>query len=258
MFGRKVEDMLMGRIAQERPPLRPSAQGLGNKGHIAPLGDQTADLEAPVGIEIIHHPVVALHSGELLDDVGQMGGKIRTGARLAQIPDDLPRGDDKRGDQGPHPMADVLVLAFFRFAQVAMGCVGYLRCRICMPVFSSVQMTTRPCSKKRRALRYKVTDVVRFGLEVWIVAVEPIDTPMGFEVRLIQDAPDARTTHGPGAPLLRGRRPGRRDSSAWRGSGTWQVSGWPSTAHPDALRGEKRRGRPGRGASCRPLRPCAR
>src|SRR5882724_11663561 len=37
----------------------------------------------------------------------------------------------------------------------AMGCVGYLRCRICMPVFSSVQITTRPCSKKRWALRYK-------------------------------------------------------------------------------------------------------
>ena len=43
-----------------------------------------------------------------------MGGKIGTGARLAQIPDDLTRGDDKRGDQGPHPMPDVLVLAFLR------------------------------------------------------------------------------------------------------------------------------------------------
>jgi hypothetical protein len=30
--------------------------------------------------------------------MGQMGGKIGTGSRLAQIPDDLPRGDDKRSD----------------------------------------------------------------------------------------------------------------------------------------------------------------
>ena len=120
MFGGKVEDMLMGRIAQERAPLYTSAQGLGNARHTAPLGDQAADVEAPVGIEVIHHPVIALHSGELLDDVGQMRGEVLTGARLAQIPDDLTRGDDKLGDQGTHPMPDVLVLTFFRFP----GCHG--------------------------------------------------------------------------------------------------------------------------------------
>lgn len=115
MFGRKVEHMLMAWIAQERPPLHSAAQVPGNKGHLAPLGDQTADREAPMGIEIIHHPVVALHIRELLDDGGQMRGEILTGACLAQIPDDLSRGDDERGDQGPYPMTDVLVLAFLRF-----------------------------------------------------------------------------------------------------------------------------------------------
>src|SRR5262245_63620438 len=104
--------MLMGRIAQEGPSLPTSMQGLRHKGHVAPLRDQTADLEAPVGIEIIHHPVVALHSGELLDDVGQMRSEVFTGTRLAQIPDDLPRGDDKRGDQGAYPMPDVFVFTF--------------------------------------------------------------------------------------------------------------------------------------------------
>ena len=109
-----MEDMLVSRIAQERPPLGTSAQRLRNAWHAAPLGDQTADVEAPVGIEIIHHPVVALHSGELLDDGGQMRGKVRTGPCLAQIPDDVSRGDDKRGEQGSHPMPDVLVLTFLR------------------------------------------------------------------------------------------------------------------------------------------------
>ena len=45
---------------------------------------------------------------------------------------------------------------------------------------------------------------MRFGLEVWVVAVEPIDTPVGFEVRLIQKAPDTRPTHRPSAPLRQG------------------------------------------------------
>ena len=46
--------------------------------------------------------------------------------------------------------------------------------------------------------------MLRFGLKVWVMAVEPIDTAMGFEVRLIQNTPDTRTTHGPEAPLMEG------------------------------------------------------
>jgi hypothetical protein len=78
MFGRTMADRLMGRITQARPPLHTSAQVLGHKGHVAPWGDQPADLEAPVGIEMIHHPVVTQHIGQLVDDVGQMGGTIVT------------------------------------------------------------------------------------------------------------------------------------------------------------------------------------
>src|SRR5215475_4113053 len=100
--------MLMGRIAQAGPALPTSVQGLRH---------QTADLEAPGGSEIIYPPVVALHSGELRADVGQMRGEVLTGAPLAQIPDDLTGGDDKRGKQGTHSMPDLLVLAFFRLAR---------------------------------------------------------------------------------------------------------------------------------------------
>ena len=63
MFGRKVEHMLMSRVAQKGPSLPASAQILGDKGPLAPLGDQTAEVEAPVGIAIIHHPVVTVHVG---------------------------------------------------------------------------------------------------------------------------------------------------------------------------------------------------
>jgi hypothetical protein len=45
---------------------------------------------------------------------------------------------------------------------------------------------------------------MRFGLKVRVVAVKPLDAAMGFEVRLIEHAPDARTTHGPGATLKQG------------------------------------------------------
>ena len=80
----------------------------------SPLRDQAADVEAPVGIEVVHHPVVTVHIGQLVDHIGQMRGKIGAGARLAQIPHDVARGDDKRGDQSPYPMPDVLLLTFLQ------------------------------------------------------------------------------------------------------------------------------------------------
>src|SRR5215469_1106849 len=111
MFGRKVEHMLMARITQECSPLHTAAEVVDHKGHLAPLGDYTADLEAPVGVEVIHHPVVTRHGWPLLDNMDPMGGEIGTGARLAQIPHDLTRRDHKRGEQRPCPMTDILLLA---------------------------------------------------------------------------------------------------------------------------------------------------
>jgi hypothetical protein len=40
-----------------------------------------------------------------------------------------------------------------------------------------------------------------FGLKVRGVAVQPLDTAMRCEVRLLQNAPDARPPQGPGVPL---------------------------------------------------------
>ena len=91
----KVEDMLMGWIAEESTPLPPAVEVVRDPGHVAPLGNQTTDIKAPVGIEIIHDPVVALHSRELLDNMGQMCSKVLTGPCLPQIPDHLPCGDHK-------------------------------------------------------------------------------------------------------------------------------------------------------------------
>ena len=97
MLGCEVEDMLMGRIAQERSSLHAAMQSLGDVWDVTPLSDEPADLEAPVGIEIIDHPIVALHRGQLLHNVGQMGCPIRTGTRLTKIPHELSCRDHEGG-----------------------------------------------------------------------------------------------------------------------------------------------------------------
>ena len=63
MLGGKVKHMLMGRIAQERPALRTAAQGLGEVRDVTPLGHELAELKAPMGIEIVDHPIVSQHRG---------------------------------------------------------------------------------------------------------------------------------------------------------------------------------------------------
>jgi hypothetical protein len=90
----------------------------------------------------------------LRDDMGQRRSKIGTGTGWPQMPHDLTRWHHTRGEQHPCAMTDVLVLAFFRFSW-CNGLGGYLRSRICLPVFSSGQRTKRPCSKKRRACMSK-------------------------------------------------------------------------------------------------------
>src|SRR5207245_3367293 len=91
MFRRKMEEMLMGWIAQECSPLFPPAQGLGNAGEITPRRHEAADVQAPMRIEIIDHPVIAGHGGELLPDIGQMCREVLTGAGRPEMPEHLPR-----------------------------------------------------------------------------------------------------------------------------------------------------------------------
>ena len=45
---------------------------------------------------------------------------------------------------------------------------------------------------------------MRFVSQPGVVAVQPIDATMRFEVGLLQYTPDTRTTHGPGATLPQG------------------------------------------------------
>jgi len=97
MLGRKVEDMLMGRIAQKHAACSAASQGLRAVGDRTPLSDETAAIETPMGIEIVDDPIVTLHGRQLMDDVGQMGGPICTGARLAEMPHELSRRHHKRG-----------------------------------------------------------------------------------------------------------------------------------------------------------------
>lgn len=126
--------------------------------------------------------------------MGQMGGEIQAGACHAQIPDDLARGDDKRGDQTAGAVADVLVFAFFGFARCNedRGMLSLEDLHAGFFVAADDQLTVLI---QDGSLDVEPANVLSFGVEVGIVAVEPVDAAMRFQVGRLQDTPDGGTAH---------------------------------------------------------------
>ncbi len=123
-----------------------------------------------------------------------MGGEIDAGARHAEIPHDLAGGDDERGDQAAGAVTDVFVLAFFGFARFREN-GGMLALEdLHAGLFVGANDEFAVLIQGGR-LDVQLADVLRFGVEVGIVAVEPIDAAMGFEVGRIQDTPDGGAGH---------------------------------------------------------------
>ena len=81
MQRREVEHQAVARVAQKRTPLHPSLEILGQQRHVAPLGHQPADLQAPVRVQIVHHPVIALLVRVLLPYMA----KWATQSRLVRV-----------------------------------------------------------------------------------------------------------------------------------------------------------------------------
>lgn len=201
MLGRKVEHMLMGRIAEERASLSASVEGFGDEGDLTPAGHEAADREAPVSIEIIDDPIVARHCRQLVHDVGQMGGPICTGAGEAQIPHEVSSRDDQRGQQRAHTMADILVFTFFRLARLYwLGRIGTLQ-NLHARLFVGTDDHTALLVEAQR-IDIEERQVMGLGLEGRVMAVEPIDAAMRFEVGLMENPPDAGATHRPVQTLL--------------------------------------------------------
>src|SRR5262249_45678469 len=98
-------------------------------------------------------------------------------------------------------MPDILVLAFCGRAWLD-GLGGITTLQSLHPCFFIRADDETPFLVKAQRLEIELTDILGLGLKVGIVAVEPVHAPMGLEVGLLQDAPEARATDGL-PPMLR-------------------------------------------------------
>src|SRR5919109_4258249 len=100
-------------------------------------------------------------------------------------------------------MPDILVLAFFGLPRLH-GLGGIAALQNLHPRFFIGTDDEASFLVEAQRLEIELTDVLRLGLKVGIVAVEPVDAPMRLEVGLFQDTPDAGATHWL-QPMLRKR-----------------------------------------------------
>src|SRR5437016_4403796 len=101
-------------------------------------------------------------------------------------------------------MADGLVLTFFWLARVHRLGGGAALQHLPTCLFIGADDQAALLGEAQRLDR-ELTDIMGLGLEVWIVAVEPVHAPMRREVCLLQDAPEAGATHGLQPRLLESR-----------------------------------------------------
>jgi hypothetical protein len=61
VLGRKMKHVAMTGITQKRPALDTRAQLVGFTRDVAPARHETTDLQTPVGVQVVHDPVITLH-----------------------------------------------------------------------------------------------------------------------------------------------------------------------------------------------------
>jgi hypothetical protein len=187
---REMKDMTVIRVAQKGPALRSLLKRMGLKGHLAPVGHHAADVQTPVGVSVVHHPVITRHAGQVLLCLFEMGHAIGGRAGASQGPGHLAGGYGQSIDQHARAVANVCMvasLATARLGRLGGGCAcehvhaGFL--------VAADQHTVLLGGHKRFGI--PLTDMVGFDIKVLIVAVEPVRTLVGFEINVLKETPEA-------------------------------------------------------------------
>src|ERR1700722_1372371 len=126
---------------------------------------------------------------------------VLAGAGLPQVPDHLPRRHTERRQQTPGAIADVLELTLGRLAgQGRQG--GVLPPEDLHPRLFIAAEHQSALLVEAWGVEVQLANVFGFGVEAGVMTVEPVNTLMGLEVGLRQDALDGATVHGPMVGLV--------------------------------------------------------
>src|SRR5439155_17425785 len=139
--------------------------------------------------------VEAVELVKMHGDVADVFAEILTGSRQAEIPDHLARGHGERGNHRPRAMADVLKFAFLRLAgrNRLRGVLTLENLHAGLLVAADDQPSLLV---QAGGIDVQPADGLGLGVEIWVVAVEPVNTLVRLEIGLVEDAPDGGAAHG--------------------------------------------------------------
>src|SRR2546427_13259721 len=96
-----MKDMTMAWITQKHAALGPRFPLLRIKRHLAPPCHEAADVQTPMGFQIVHDPVLMRQWWQALIHMLEMRDKVRRLPRGPQGPGHVARGHGQRVDQHP-------------------------------------------------------------------------------------------------------------------------------------------------------------
>src|SRR5882724_158813 len=185
-----MKDMAMAWITQKGPAFRSLFELLRCKGHLAPASHQAADSETPMGIQVVHHPIIALHAWQLFIGLLKMRHKVSGLTGGPDGPSHLARGHRQRVDQDSGAVADVLM-----FASLAPARLGRFGGRFSLKhlpagfFIAADHQTALLVGLERRGVQ--LADRLGLGIKWLIMAMQPVRTLVGLEIHVLKDTPDA-------------------------------------------------------------------
>src|SRR5881397_980032 len=106
-----MKDMTVAGITEKGSALHTLFQLVGLKGYLTPLRHQAADVQTPVSVQVVHHPIIALHTWQAVISLFEMHHKISRLAGGTHGPGQLACGHRQRVDEDARAVADVLMFA---------------------------------------------------------------------------------------------------------------------------------------------------
>jgi hypothetical protein len=202
--GRAMQDMAVAWITQEGPTLQ-TFFALGRfTGHLAPPSHQAANIQTPVGVQIVHDPIRTFHVWPALLRPLEMRHDISGRPGAPQGPSDVARSHGQGLAQPPRPMADVLMFTPFapaRLGRCGGGCVlEHLQASLFVAANPQAAVLRR-----RDRLGVKLANQAGLGVKVLVVALQPVRTLVGREVNVVQDTPDTGAADGIGRQRVKHR-----------------------------------------------------
>lgn len=204
VFGRAMHDMAVACIPQEGPALPPLFALLRCKGPLAPPSQQAAHVQTPVGVQVVHDPVITFPGWQAVSRRLEMRHNISGRPGAPQGPSAAARRHGQGIAQPPRTMAAGRMFtpcAPARWGRLG-GCCPLAHVHAGLLIAAKAQA---PLCIGRERLGVQRAKRVRCGLQGLIVAVPPGRTRGRLQSNVVQDTPAACTADGLGVQSVKRR-----------------------------------------------------